>query len=79
MFSFGLFSGMWSLIANVSEHCVGSTHLPMKMEQTECLETLAIKLHKYPLAYEDGTDSVQKCWQLFTEKIHSPVNIYQPV
>jgi hypothetical protein len=32
-----------------------STFSPMKMEQTECSETLATKL-QYPLCYEDGTD-----------------------
>jgi hypothetical protein len=48
-----LFSALWSLIANVSEPSVCSifigkgvrTHSPMKMEQTECSETLAMKLH----------------------------------
>jgi hypothetical protein len=30
----------------------------MKMEQTEFFESLAINLHKYPLAYEDGPDRV---------------------
>jgi hypothetical protein len=41
----------------------------MKMEQTECSETLAFKLqtpvnHPYLLAYVDGTDSVPKRWHL---------------
>jgi hypothetical protein len=54
MFPFGLFSGVWNLVANVPEHSVCSnfiggwvlhTHPPMKMEQTECSGTLATKLH----------------------------------
>jgi hypothetical protein len=42
MFSFGLLSGVWSLTANISEHCT-KYHSPMKMEQTEYSKTLAIK------------------------------------
>jgi hypothetical protein len=39
------------------------TYTPLKMEQTQCSETLAFKLqtpvnHPYLLAYEDGTDTV---------------------
>jgi hypothetical protein len=41
MLSSGLFPGVCNLNANVSEHCVCS---PMKMEQTECFETLVFKL-----------------------------------
>jgi hypothetical protein len=33
-------------------------HSPMKMEQTQCSETSAIKHHRRSLAYEDGTDTV---------------------
>jgi hypothetical protein len=39
---------MWCLIADVSEHCVGSIFIAyedMKMEQTQCFETSAIKHH----------------------------------
>jgi hypothetical protein len=53
MFPFWLFSALWILIANVSEHSVYSiyigkrvgTYSPMKLEQTECSGTLAMKLH----------------------------------
>jgi hypothetical protein len=56
VFFVGLFSGVWSLVANVSERSVCSifigewvrtlrTHSPMKMEQRERSETLAIKIH----------------------------------
>jgi hypothetical protein len=50
MFSFGLFSGVWSLIANVSEHSVCSIFIGEWVRSTsyplaECSETLAIKLH----------------------------------
>jgi hypothetical protein len=41
MFSFGLFSGVWSLVANISE----LFHLHRRVDMTECSETLAIKLH----------------------------------
>jgi hypothetical protein len=42
MLSFGLFPGVCSLNANVSEHCL--FQLAMKMGQTQCSETLAFKL-----------------------------------
>jgi hypothetical protein len=47
MFSFGLFSGVWSLIANVSEHSVCSIFIGEWVLRTS-----------NPLAYEDGTDRV---------------------
>jgi hypothetical protein len=42
--NFRLFSGVWFLIADVSEHCVSSIFIGVWQ----------------PLAYEDGTDSVPK-------------------
>jgi len=49
MLSFGWYPSVWILYADVSEHSVcsifiGRFHLPMKMEQTECSETLAYKI-----------------------------------
>ena len=48
MLSFGQLPGVWSLYADVSEHCPFHLHrqvdVPMKMEQTECSETSAYKL-----------------------------------
>jgi hypothetical protein len=50
MFSFGCFPGVWVLIADVSEHSIGSIFkgwsmkydLPLKMEPIQCSETSAI-------------------------------------
>jgi hypothetical protein len=47
--SFGWFAGVWILCVDVSEHCLFHIHWlftpPMKMEQTECSETSAHKIH----------------------------------
>jgi hypothetical protein len=47
----GLFLGVRSLNANISEHSVCPFYIgeysPMKMEQTECSETLAFNLLKH--------------------------------
>jgi hypothetical protein len=44
MLSSGPFPGVCSLNANVSEHSVCSVVILMKMEQTQCSETLKFKL-----------------------------------
>jgi hypothetical protein len=51
MISFGRFPGVSVLIADVSEHCIGSIFkgrskkddLPLKMEPIQCYETSASK------------------------------------
>jgi hypothetical protein len=50
LLSFGLFTGVCGLNADVSEHCLFhlnrgvGTYSPMKMDRTKCSETLAFKL-----------------------------------
>jgi hypothetical protein len=61
MFPFGLFPGVRSLNANISEHSVCSIFIgdsPMNIKQTKCSETLAFKLQTL------GNNPKENIWQL---------------
>jgi len=74
-FSFGWFPGVWILFANVSEHPVCSFFLlipPMKMEQTECTETLANALQTTGNHPKERIDHSEHGESLYQETHYPP-------
>jgi len=80
MFPFGLFPGVWVLIADVSEPSISYIfigrwmkyllHLPMKMERIEGSETSAIRTQtpgNYP---KENVLQVTSSWSLFIQLSH---------
>jgi hypothetical protein len=73
-FLLGLLPGVCSFNADVSENSVRSLYLPMKMEQTECSETLAYKIQ---MPGDHPVESIQQ--KIYIQNTHCALKLHSGI